>query len=119
MLELKITNEYKDEYEISRDYDIVVDGVTVGAISTIVDSDEVDEDGDIDYIYIYGLDIDPDYRNKGYGTQAIKAIAKEAWHFAYLAPTNATNQRLYARLGEETDHNPGVDQGFGIYAVEA
>ena len=72
-----------------------------------------------DESYLEDITIEEAHRNKGYGTQAIRALAAQ-YGYIYFAPTDENNKRLYERIaGEEPaykDHE--VDQGFGVYYLE-
>lgn len=94
---------YKNEIE--------VDGQKVGTAYTMVDSED-------DRVYLEDIGIDKEYRNKGYGTQAINMLAK-MHEYIYFAPTDENNQRLYERIAEEMECDvPEVDQGYGVYFIE-
>lgn len=102
--ELGTWETYKNE--------ILVDGQKVGIAFTMTDTENDDK------TYLEDIVIDRDYRNKGYGTQAINLLAKKHGYL-YFAPTDEDNQRLYERIAEEiTTDAPEVDQGFGVYFIE-
>ncbi|XJS09826.1 GNAT family N-acetyltransferase [Aerococcaceae bacterium WGS1372] len=94
--------------------DVLLNGEVIGDISYMTC---LAEEEDLCYIEDFG--INPEYQNKGYGTQVLKEMSSEFWT-AYLAPTNENNQRLYERLGEEVrdDKYDGVDQGYGVYILD-
>ena len=73
-----------------------------------------------DESYLEDIVIQEDHRNKGYGTQTIRALAAK-YGYIYFAPFDENSQRLYERIAEEEpagkDHD-AVDQGFGIYYLE-
>lgn len=60
-----------------------------------------DEDGDESAAYVKSIEIKGLYRNNGYGTEILKALAEEH-RGIYICPDNDDAERLYARLGEET-----------------
>lgn len=92
--------------------DIMVDGIKVGRADTIVNSEE-------DEVYLEWIAIDEDFRGQGYGTQAMKMLAKK-YSFIYFAPCDERNKELYERIAEEMESDaPDVDQGFGVYYMEA
>jgi len=69
-------------------------------------------------LYIERIDIDEQFRGKGYGTKAIQQISDE-YRIVFAAPDNEDSQRLFERLGEEyyEDGAHAVDQGYGVYRV--
>lgn len=94
--------------------EIYRDGLKVGEANIMVDSEDEDK------IYLEDFNINKEFRNQGIGTEVLKMLAKEASDYLYMAPTDEDNQRLYARLGEElTTNDPEVDQGYGVYKIEA
>lgn len=72
-----------------------------------------------DESYLEDITIQAEHRNKGIGTETIRALAKQ-YGYIYFAPTDEDNQRLYERIAEEepAHMNHDVDQGFGIYYLE-
>lgn len=98
---------------------IFVNDEIVGEAFTMV---EYDEDGDKeDQVYLEDIVIYEQYRNKGFGTQAINKLAEEN-EFLYFAPTDENNQRLYERIASDMEEDlsdvPEVDQGYGVYYIE-
>ena len=92
-------------------HEIMVDGTKVGSAYTMTDTE------DDSMTYLESIDIDENFRNHGYGTQAIKELVEKYRHI-YLAPTDENNRRLYERLGKEMESDvPEVDQGFGVYEI--
>ena len=73
-----------------------------------------------DESYLEDITIEEAHRNKGYGTQTIRALAAQ-YGYIYFAPTDENNKRLYDRIAEEEptykDHD-AIDQGYGIYCLE-
>lgn len=95
------------------EHDIFVDDVQVGK-AHLIDNPNIDEK------YLENVDIFEEYQNKGYGTQAIRMLAKQ-YGYIYFAPTDANNKRLYERIAKiEPSHmdHEAIDQGFGIYYLE-
>ncbi len=94
---------------------IVVNGLEVGEADVLV------EDGD-DYGYLERLDIDEKYRNNGYGTKALRALA-EKFERIIFAPDNEDAKRLYSRIADElksADYDSfgfAIDQGYGVYEI--
>ena len=95
------------------EHTIVSDELEVGKAYVITKEGE-------DESYLEDIVIEEEHRNKGLGTAAIRALAKE-YGYIYFAPTDENNKRLYDRIAEEEpaykDHD-AVDQGFGIYYLE-
>lgn len=99
--------------------EILVDDQVIGKAYTIV---EYDDDGDKeDEVYLEDIVIYEQYRNQGFGTQAIQMLAKEN-EFLFFAPTDENNQRLYERIASDMEEDlsdvPEVDQGYGVYFLE-
>lgn len=92
--------------------DILLDGVKIGRADIILDTDNEDE------VYLEWIGIDEEHQNKGYGTQVMHMLAKE-YGFIYFAPCDEDNVRLYERFAEETNDFDEVNQGFGVYFMEA
>ena len=94
------------------EHTIMVEDTEVGK-AYIITKDGEDES------YLEDITIEEAHRNKGYGTQAIRALAAQ-YGYIYFAPTDENNQRLYDRIAEEEpaykDHE--VDQGYGVYYLE-
>lgn len=91
-------------------YAAIADGIEVGQASVLLG-----EDG----AYCERIDIDEQYRNRGFGTAFLKALS-EIHSDIYVAPDNADAQRLYDRLGYDVTDNGDwymVDQGFGVYRI--
>lgn len=95
-----IVNEETNEL-VARWYNIAIyDGETkVGYAELLV---SYDEDGDEKSAYINSIEIYEQYRNNGLGTAALKEVAAEH-NGIYICPDNEGAERLYARIGEETD----------------
>lgn len=95
------------------EHTIMDEGVEVGKAYVIT------RDGD-DESYLEDIVIKAEHRNKGIGTQTIRALAAK-YGYIYFAPFDENSQRLYERIAEEEpagkDHD-AVDQGFGIYYLE-
>ena len=95
-----ITNEDTNEL-IARWYNIkIYDGeAEIGYAELFV---SYDEDGDEKSAYINSIEIYETYRNKVFGTAALKELATKH-NGIYICPDNEDAERLYARIGEETD----------------
>jgi ribosomal protein S18 acetylase RimI-like enzyme len=95
-------------------FDIAVGGVVVGCGSMMEY-----EDGDR---YLERIDVDEEHRGRGYGTGALYAL-RDLYGTYYLAPDNASAQRLYERVGTQVSSSVydtfgyAIDQGFGVYEV--
>lgn len=112
MLELK--KNYFGELEGYQEYSIEIlkDGIQIGRADVIVPPEE-----ESDEVYLEWIGIDEEYRNRGYGSEAIKMLAKD-YGFIYFAPCDEDNVRCYERIAELYDTNaPEVDQGFGVYYI--
>lgn len=90
-----------EDFETIKMYDIsiMMDGVKIGYAELFI---AFDEDGDEDAAYIKSIEIKKDFRNRGYGTATLKQLAEEH-NGIYICPDNKDAERLYARLGEETN----------------
>lgn len=96
----------------TRKNEIIMNGQKVGTAYTMTDSEDEDR------TYLEDIVIKAECRNKGYGTQAIRTLAKE-YGYIYFAPTDENNKRLYERIAEEMETDvPEVDQGYGVYFLE-
>lgn len=95
----------EDSYE-AISFDIIENGVTVGYASVMVDDSSA---------YCERIDIEEEYRNRGYGTAALRDLS-EMFHGIIVAPDNEDAQRLYERIGYETSDDM-YDQGFGVYEI--
>jgi len=105
------TEHYTEEGYTHYTRDILLDETKIGYIDYMVEVEE-------DEAYIEYVKIEDEFQNNGYGSQALKAIAKDFW-LTYLAPMDEANQRCYERIGEEItgEKYDGVDQGYGVYAL--
>lgn len=101
--ETRRTNE--DSFE-AISFDIIENGITVGYASIMLDDSSA---------YCERIDIDEEYRNRGYGTAALRDLS-EMFHGIIVAPDNEDAQRLYERIGYETSDDM-YDQGFGVYEI--
>ena len=82
-------------------FDILENGIVVGGLSICIYDDDEEPGTLIDYI-----NVDEQYRNRGYGSRAIMEIADQ-YGPCYLAPDNEDARRLYERLGEEDLEDDG------------
>ena len=108
-IKLELIREEEMGNSLIKYYDLLVEETKKGHAELVIDDKGNAVIGDIG--------IDKDSRNKGYGTQSIKALAEEHGG-VYLAPTDEDNQRLYERLGEEDYYEYEIDQGYGVYFIE-
>ena len=96
-------------------FDVVVDGEVIGGGSMV-------EDEEGGKPYLERLDIDEEYRGKGYGTQVLHALRKVFGSY-FLAPDNADAQRLYRRVADQLSNADyvrfgfAIDLGFGVYEM--
>lgn len=114
---LIVTDEYDDEIQA----DILLGDTVVGSVSIITDYSEADG-----YCYVERIDILPEYRGRGIGTEVLTHTIYDNFGWkcrtVIVAPDNLDARRLYARLGEETTGDINrifgdYDQGFGVYAI--
>ena len=108
MKELVLIDTYEEDSYNVESYEFIVDGKTVGNAEVMVS----------DTAYVERIDIDEEYRTRGYGTAFLMELSSK-YGFIYLAPDNEDAQRLYDRLGyeytgEDADY---IDQGFGVYKI--
>ena len=106
-MEIKKTKTYKDESSITEQFDILVDGRSVGQGTMILD-DEMP--------YLERIDIDAEYRGKGLGTHALYELRNIYGSFL-TAPDNEGSKRLMERIGTENTDGLPMDQGFGVYEI--
>ena len=95
---------YEDVY-----FDIVnEENVVVGSCNIMAD----------DTAYCERIDIDENYRNRGYGTSALNQLS-EMFDGITVAPDNENAKRLYERIGYESHYENAdyIDQGFGVYDI--
>lgn len=95
----------EDSYE-AISYDIIENGITVGYATIIKDDNSA---------YCERIDIEEEYRNRGFGTAALYDLSSE-FHGIIIAPDNEDARRLYERLGYESSDDM-YDQGFGVYEI--
>lgn len=125
MLELKrvsIENLFgaDDETVIARftDIKIMLDGEQIGYIEMF---ENLDEDGDTENTLVKSININEEHRNNGYGTAALKQLASEQGDI-YICPDNEDAERLYQRIGEETDAPENLegemDEYGAMYIIE-
>ena len=105
---VKVREQIEDSYT-AIGYEIVSEGVTVGAM-TVMDSD--------DGAYVERIDIDEQYRGHGIGTDALLQVS-DIYGGVAIAPDNDRAARLYERLGTESRYDGAeyIDQGFGVYDI--
>jgi RimJ/RimL family protein N-acetyltransferase len=95
-------------------YDIELDGVKIGSCIMMEYHDGT--------ALLDRLDIDEQYRCKGYGTEAIEALKRirsEKDGCLYCAAESERCSHLYDRIGRQTSEDPwcNLDQGFGVYCL--
>ena len=108
---------YNAEFGTTLFIDILADGVYVGEATLIrYHGENVRRE----YAHLERIDIDEDFRGKGYGSAAIEAMRK-AYGRIVAAPDSEDSQRLYERIGEPMFDFDGdreechLDIGFGVY----
>ena len=110
MLQLIETARQDADFGETATYDITVNGTIIGAMS-VYDYTEA--------LLIERIDIDAEYRNKGYGSDAIYEVSK-GHDYTYAAPDNSDSKRLFARIGELVSADSDwlyLDQGYGVYLI--
>lgn len=90
-------------------FEIIENGTVIGGCSIMVDDS---------YAYCERIDIDEQYRNRGYGAAALNELS-EIFNGIVVAPDNKDAKRLYDRLGYEYsgDGTEYIDQGYGVYKI--
>ncbi len=104
---IKVATSEEESY-IDEQYELRLDGETIGWASVMVS----------DTAYVERIDIDENYRNRGFGTKMLKDLSSMYGSVA-VAPDNEDARRLYERIGEEYegDDYEYIDQGFGVYEI--
>lgn len=92
-MEFRIISSEKDNLVSRYDAKVYENNVEIGYVTYFV-YDEEDEH----IAYADSLEIFDNFRNKGFGTQALKVLAQK-YDGLYICPTNDANERLYSRLG--------------------
>ena len=87
-------------------YDITADGVTVGTAAVMADARTA---------YCERIDIDPEFRNRGHGTAALRDLS-DLHSGLIIAPDNPDAARLYRRIGTVSTESI-YDQGYGVYEI--
>lgn len=77
--------------------DILQEGKYIGYL---VIFEVLNNNGKIKYMYLDEIKIQKEYRNKGYGTNILKSLAKE-YKGLYLAADNNKAANLYKKLGKK------------------
>ena len=106
---LTLTREITEDSYTNRIFEIMESGATVGGCSVMVDDR---------FSYCERIDIDEAYRNRGFGTAALRELS-ELYGGIVVAPDNADAQRLYERIGSAwtDDLADYIDQGYGVYCI--
>ena len=105
-MQIQLIERYRDEEDTCWHvgYGITVNGETVGYVDITADADST---------YIERIDVNENWRNQGVGAATIEALVS-MFRVVFAAPDNEDSQRLFERIGRETDKYP-VCQGFGVY----
>ena len=98
-------HQYEDGYEYIG-YAIIENGATVGYATVMTDEKSA---------YCERIDIEPEYRGRGYGTSALRDLSS-MYGGIIIAPDNEDARRLYERIGSECSDDM-YDQGFGVYEI--
>lgn len=109
MVSIKVTNTYEEDSYTNITIDIYNGSTKIGDCSLMVDES---------YAYCERIDIDEEYRNHGYGTEALEQLSSK-YDGVVVAPDNEDAKRLYERIGREYDGDDAdyIDQGFGVYKI--
>lgn len=108
MITLNITKEHEEDCYTCVEIDICKDGQCIGGCCLMVDEKSA---------YCEQLFIDEEYRNHGYGTEALEQLSS-MYGVVTVAPDNEDARRLYERIGREhTGQDAGFDQGYGVYEI--
>jgi len=78
-----------------------------------------DWDTATEWTHCDSIEIYEEYRNNGYGTQALDEL-KKIYGCYTITPNNSDAQRLYERIGSEDvryDDALYTDQGYGVYQI--
>ena len=89
-------------------------GDTIVGVAYVMTSEEQNEN------YLEDIYIEKKHQGRGYGTFAIRELAKR-YGYIYFAATDVNNKRLYERIAKvEPSHmdHEAIDQGFGIFFLE-
>ena len=101
--------------------DILLGDQVVRDLSFIIDFPEADG-----YCYVERIDILPEFRNRGIGTEVLKHTLYDTFGWqcrtVIVAPDNADAQRLYERIWSEVIQDTArifgdFDQGYGVYEI--
>ena len=100
--------------DVTSSYDITLDGCKIGSLTVIEYHDGT--------AHLTRLDIDEQYRCKGYGTEAIEALKRirsEKDGALYCAAESERCSHLYDRIGRQISEDPwcSLDQGFGVFCL--
>lgn len=113
-------DKWEDEPPDYHGYNILLNGKRVGTTEII---DCYNDYNDI--CYVERIDINEEYRGRGIGTTVLtKEFRNEGYRDVVVAPDNKNAQRLYQRIGEETNFVGGcdvdfgdLDQGYGVFVI--
>ena len=114
---IRVTKTETQEFSVSVFLDILADGTIVGSATLIR---YYGEGGGRKYTHLERIDIDEEFRDKGFGTAAIKTMCGNYGRIV-AAPDSEDSKRLYERIGnlvvDTTGHMDEVYLcvGFGVY----
>ncbi len=106
----ELVNRYLDKLDISTTYAMSLDGELVGAALV-----------DIDYeharMWVEGIAVNPDYREAGIGTYAMRQLARVAIQagcdrLSGLAQPNESTLQFYTKLGFYQDDRIGTPEDY-------
>lgn len=113
---IKVTKTARSELWASVWLDILVGDEYVGEATL---SRYYWEDAGHEYTHLERIDIDKDFRNKGYGRAAIDVMCKTFGRIV-AAPDSDNSERLFARIGDIVDRRDDMEEshldiGWGVY----
>lgn len=131
-LEIKeVKREEQDYYGVDNyvTFEICFEGTKVGEaiIKEPLTEEQVEEleipyserDAYLGWTHCESLEVDKEYRNRGFGTAALEKLTDIYGSFT-ITPTSEDNKRLYERLGtEDLTYQDAyyTDQGYGVYEI--
>lgn len=110
--ELRLTSTQEMDETTMYNFDIIANDQVVGCVQLNAESE------DDEHAYVERIDIDEEFRNNGYGTDALMQLSDKCYGIE-IAPDNEDARRLYERIGEESNWDAAdyIDQGYGVYRI--
>lgn len=106
MTKLSVTRTQAEDAYTYVMYDITDGARTIGSAAVMVDNDGA---------YCDRIDILPEFRRCGHGTEALRELSR-IYGGLTIAPDNEDARRLYDRIGSEITAEY-IDQGYGVYQI--